>query len=223
MKIAFWDWTGAIADESKIDEAVCKSMEEACAKKHKIPLKEAEKKFKNHLKSLENTWQWHDYVLHGRALGVDWKRNQEINLKKLVLLPNARETLKYVRDRGYKNVLATNAIRDVILLRADYVNLADLFDDIVASSDVKALKSEGKHFEYILEKLNGNASSSFSIGDNPIQDINPAKRLGLKTIYCDFGEKLTYYHSEHISNNHKEPITADYIIKNLLEIKGIIK
>jgi len=85
------------------------------------------------------------------------------------------------------------------------------------------LKSEGKHFEYALKKLDGIASESYSVGDNPVQDIIPAKKKGLNTIYCRFGKGMTYYHSEHISGNHSVVANADYVIDNLLEIKNIIK
>lgn len=223
QKLVFWDWTGTLADESKLDEAVCKSMEEEVAERDKIPFEDAERMFKEHLRSLENTWQWHDYVFHGRTLGVDWKRHQETHLEKLVLLPHAKETLEYVGENGYKNVLATNATRAIILLRVAYAGLLDLFGTVVASDDVEALKSEGKHFEYGLRILDGDSESSFSIGDNPVQDILSAKRLGLRTIYCDFGQNLTYYHSEHISNNHRKSASADYRIVDLSEIEDIIK
>lgn len=222
QKLVFWDWTGTLVDESKLDESVCKSMEEEVAQKNGISFKDAEKKFKDHLKKLENTWQWHDYVLHGRTLGVDWKKHQEMNLENLVLLTHAKEILEYTREKGYKNILATNAVKAVIILRVDYADLSDLFDFIIASDDVRALKSEGKHFEYGLQILNGDSASSFSIGDNPIQDILSAKKLGLKTIYCDFGQHLTHYHSEHISNDHRKLVTPDYKIHDLSEIKNII-
>ncbi|MBI2583474.1 MAG: HAD hydrolase-like protein [Candidatus Aenigmarchaeota archaeon] len=222
QKLVFWDWTGTLIDESRLDEAVCKSMEEEVAKKNNISFKDAEKRFRNHLKKLENTWEWHDYVLHGRILGVDWRNHQEKHLKELILLPYAKEILKYARESGCKNVLATNAVRAVILLRAGHAGLLDLFDAIVTSDDVKALKSEGKHFEYGLKNLNGDPESSFSIGDNPVQDILSAKRLGLRTIYCDFGQNLTHYHSEHISNEHMESTAADYTVADLSEVKGII-
>lgn len=222
QKLVFWDWTGTLADESKLDEAVCRSMEEEVAHRDGISFEEAETRFKDHLKRLENTWQWHDYVLHGRSLGVDWKRHQEMHLKELVLLPSAKEMLTYAREKGFKNVLATNAIRSVILLRIGYVGVLDLFDIVIASDDVQALKAEGRHFEYGLQILSGVPESSFSIGDNPVQDILSAKRLGLNTIYCDFGP-LTHYHSEHISPNHREPAVADYRIVDLSEVRHIIK
>jgi FMN phosphatase YigB (HAD superfamily) len=223
QKLAVWDWTATLANEVEIDKAVCRSMEEEYAQKYEVSLKEAERRFKEHLQSLENTWKWHNYPLHGRVLGIDWRKSQEKNLEKLVVLPNTREILEYVKQRGYKNVLATNAAKPVMLIRVGHAKLLDLFDLVIGSDVVKALKADGKHFEYALKKLNGKASESYSIGDNPVQDIIPAERLGLNTIYCRFGRGMTYYHSEHISGNHSVQPNADYVIDDLLEIKDIIK
>jgi FMN phosphatase YigB (HAD superfamily) len=61
------------------------------------------------------------------------------------------------------------------------------------------------------------------VGDNPIQDIQSANKLGLKTIYCEFGKDLTHYHSHHISDNHNETIHSDFRIKSLEEIRNIIQ
>ncbi|MFQ6109239.1 MAG: HAD family hydrolase [Candidatus Aminicenantales bacterium] len=221
-KIIFWDWTGTLVDESLLDQAVCQTIEEELAAKKNITLSDAHSLFQEYLKSLENTWQWHDYILHGRNLGIDWKIPQEKNLEKLILLPHAEDILQHARDKGYKNVLATNAVRKVIELRVNHAGLLPLIDAIVASDDVYALKSEGKHFTSGLKILNGNPRLSFSIGNNPVQDILPAQRLHLKTILCDFGKELTHYHSEHISDNHKVAVSSDYRIHQLLEVMDII-
>ena len=222
-KIVFWDWTGTLADESRLDSSICRGMEREIAERDEIPFREAEKRFKAHLKSLENTWQWHDYPLHGSAFGLDWKRHQVENLRELKLLPHAREILEYVRGKGYKNVLATNAVKPVILLRVEHAGIQDLFDLIIGIEEVRALKSEGRHIEKGLRDLHGDPKASFSVGDNPVQDIFPAKRLGLKTIFCDFGGRyLTHYHTDHIAGNHDEPAKADYCIRDLLGIKGVI-
>ena len=221
-KIIFWDWTGTLADEARLDEAVCRSLEKDIAAQRNIPHTEAERLFNDHLRGIENSWQWHDYVQHSKDFGVDWRRSQEKNLDKLDLVPHAREILEYTKDKGFVNALVTNAVRDVVLLRAKHVGILDMFEAVIASSDVKALKAEGKHFDYGLQHLDGDPHRSYSVGDNPIQDIQPAKRLGLKTIFCDFGEKLVHYHSEHISNNHRVVSDADYNIENLLEVKKFI-
>jgi FMN phosphatase YigB (HAD superfamily) len=221
-KIIFWDWTGTLADEARLDKAVCHSLEEDIAAKRNLPLIEAEQLFNTHLKDIEGGWEWHDYIQHGKDFGVDWRHSQEINLDKLVLVPHAREILEYVIGKGFLNALVTNAVRDVVLLRAKHIGIKDMFEAVIASSDVKALKSEGKHFEYGLQHLDGDPHRSYSVGDNPIQDIQPAKKLWLKTIFCDFGKKLVHYHSEHISNNHREVSDADYNINSLLDIKRIL-
>jgi FMN phosphatase YigB (HAD superfamily) len=221
-KIIFWDWTGTLADEARLDEAVCHSLEEDIAAKRNISQVEAGRLFNDHLKRIENSWRWHDYVQHGRDFGIDWRRSQEANLDELALIFFAREILAYTREKGFLNILTTNAVRDVVLLRAKHIEIIDMIDAIIASSDVKALKAAGKHFAYGLKRFDGDAENSYSVGDNPIQDIQPAKRLGLKTIFCDLGEKLVHYHSEHISNDHREVSQADHNIKSLQEIRTII-
>jgi len=222
-KIVFWDWTGTLADEAKLDEAVCLSLEKDIAAKRNIPVAEAKRLFNDRLKAIEHTWQWHDYVQHGKDFDVDWKHSQEIHMDKLKLVPDAKESLASAKIKGYLNVLVTNAVRDVVLLRVKNAGLLPMFDAVIASSDVRALKSEGKHFAYGLQHLDGDPKKSFSVGDNPIQDIRPAKKFGIKTIFCDFGEKMVHYHSEHIANDHREANQADYTIKSLLEIEKIIK
>ena len=218
----FWDWTGTLADESQLDEAVCRSLEEDIARERGITFAESAHVYKQFLKTVENTWEWHDYVQHGNDFGVDWKHSQEINLDKLKLLPHSREILAYATSKGYRNALVTNAVRGVILLRVKHAGLINSFNAIIASSDVKALKAEGKHFKQGLALLNGDANQSYSVGDNPIQDIQAAKNLGIRTVYCEFGKDLTHYHSNHISGNHHETIDSDFRIQNLEEIRDII-
>jgi HAD superfamily hydrolase (TIGR01549 family) len=223
QKIMFWDWTGTLADESRLDEAVCRTLEVDIARKRGLSFEAAVQVYKDFLKTVENTWEWHDYVQHGQDFGVDWKHSQEINLDKLQLIPHAREILVFAASKGYHNVLVTNAVRDVILLRVKHAGLLESFKTIIASSDVKALKAEGKHFDRGLALLNGDPDLSYSVGDNPVQDIQSAKNLGLKTIYCEFGSNLTHYHSQHISENHSESISSDFRIQNLEQIRNIIQ
>jgi len=92
---------------------------------------------------------------------------------------------------------------------------------MIGSDTVRALKSEGKHFKYGLKKLEVKPENAISVGDNYSQDIEPAKKLGIKTVSCMYGKDMTYYHSEHISNNNIQG-EADFTINNLLEIKKLI-
>ncbi|MCD6194098.1 MAG: HAD family hydrolase [Candidatus Aminicenantes bacterium] len=221
-RIIFWDWTGTLADEAQLDRAVCQSLEKEIARRHHLPPEEAASLFQAYLRRLEGTWEWHDYLRHARHFGLDWRPSQSENLPLLRLLPGAREILKLAKDLGWLNILATNAVKAVIELRLQWIGLFDIFDDIITSDMVQSLKSAGKHFLYGLQKWSAQATDSFSVGDNPVQDIQSAKTLGLKTIFCSFGRKLTHYHSPHISPDHHQPVVADYQVASLGAIRDIL-
>jgi FMN phosphatase YigB (HAD superfamily) len=221
-KLIFWDWTGTLANEAELDRAVCLTMEQELAEKESIPPGQAAERYQAYLKEREGTWQWHDYVTHCEDLGIDWRFCQESNLDKLFLVPGAGEILTYAHDRGYTNILATNAVRKVIELRIAHVGIGPLFDRVIASDDARALKSEGKHFLRGLRDAEGIASASFSVGDNPVQDIQPAQQLGMRTIFCSYGRELTHYHSAHISDNHAERVQTGFRINKLTDIKYIL-
>jgi len=194
QKMIFWDWTGTLADESRLDAAVCRTMEAELAQANGISKDRAASRFQAYLKTLENTWPWHDYLRHAHHFGLNW----------------------------HKNILATNAVRAVVLLRLEHSGVETLFDAIVASDDAGALKAEGRHFACISNLPPEDYPCCFSVGDNPVQDIRPAKKLGLQTIYCKFGRELTHYHSHHLSDNHDILANADHGIRELRDIESIL-
>ncbi len=222
QKMIFWDWTGTLADESRLDAAVCRAIEAELAQVYGIPDVRAAERFQAYLKSLENTWEWHDYVRHARHFGLDWLSSQKVHLSKLKLVPYAGEILLHAREKGYKNILATNAVRAVVLLRLEHSGLKTLMDAVVASDDAGGLKAEGRHFACISDLSPEDLPFCFSVGDNPIQDIRPAQELGIRTIFCGFGRDLTHYHSPHLYDNHDISADADFKVQSLRDIESII-
>lgn len=220
-KAVFWDWNGTLADESRLDASVCRSMEEGIAAGEKISLKEAEKRFRNYLKKLENTWVWHDYVHLSRYFSLDWEDIQRKHLFRLRILPGAEEAVQDASKKGYINILATNAVRRVILLRLQQAGLSDAFDFVITGNDVQGLKSSGKHYKRGLKLSAADPEMSFSVGDNPLQDIIAAQRFGIRTVYCQFSGKLTHHHSLHIFGEHTENFKPDYVIGSLKELPEI--
>lgn len=221
-RLIFWDWTGTLADESRLDAAVCAAIESAISRQKRVSLAAAREIFQEYLRQLEGTWEWHDYLRHSREFKLPWEEIQELHLDKLRLLPGAKEALSEARQRGYRNLLATNAVRSVLTLRLKYLGITDLFDAVIASDDVAGLKASGLHFERGLELFPADPQKCFSVGDNPVQDIAPARRLKIKTIYCPFGQNFTHYHTTHLKPNHQQAVEADFVISSLAEIKKIL-
>ncbi len=221
-RLIFWDWTGTLVDESRMDSAVCRFMEKELAHKKGTTLPDAVRLFQDYLGGLEKTWEWHDYTRHGMKLEIDWQKAQSENLTHLSLVPGAREILSFSKNKGFINILTTNAVTPVIRLRMGHLGLSSLFDMIIGSDTVKALKSEGHHFEKGLHEFQGNPGKSFSVGDNPVQDILPARELGIQTIFCVYGRNMTHYHSGHLSSDHRRKAASSFRINSLQQIKDIL-
>lgn len=221
-RLIFWDWTGTLADESRLDAAVCAEIEKAIARRELIPLSEAKRVFREYLQQLEGRWEWHDYVRHGRKFRLPWEKIQQIHLDKLQLLPGTLEALSSARELGYHNLLATNAVHPVVSLRLRHLQIDHLFDAVIASDDVQGLKASGLHFRRGLELFSAEPAACFSIGDNPVQDIAPARQLGIRTIHCPFGHNFTHYHTSHLKPNHEKAVATDFVVSSLAEIKKIL-
>lgn len=215
-----FDWTGTIVNEFNLDKSICKEIEKFISKNEDIPLKNAEKKYLKLLNSFKNTWRWYSYPLHGVLLNFNWKEIHLIHLDKIEIIENAIDILNQLKEKGYKIYLMTNAVKEVLDLRIDYLDMRKYFDSIITSDVVKSEKSTGTHLKYALDRLKIPENQIYMIGDNIEQDILPASKIGIKTILCKF-RKSSYSHTT--NNKIKNDIKPDYVIKNLAEILKIVK
>lgn len=222
-KCLMFDWTGTLADEYELDKSVCKNMELEISRKEGISLKEANKKYTDFLKEYENSWKWYSYPLHGENFGINWKESQLSALHKIKLIPNVLEVMTFYKEKGYYFFLLTNAVRAVIELRLDYLNVRNCFDLIITSDMVKSTKTTGKHFEYALKYIDLSDIRAYMIGDIFTQDLLPAKKFGIITILCKFGD-VAYLHTSNPNEKIESKIDfPDYTISGIKEILKIIK
>ena len=59
------------------------------------------------------------------------------------------------------------------------------FDQITYTKDLGAEKPNHMPFIATLKKLKVNAKSALFVGDNPVNDIIPAKEIGMDTMWID--------------------------------------
>lgn len=218
-----FDWSGTLVDEYELDKSICKNIEYEIAIKERISLKEANQKYTDLLKKYENSWEWYNYPLHGDIFDIDWKRAQTSELFKIKLIPNVVDIMAYYKDKGYYIFLITNAVRAVIEPRLDYLKIRKFFNLIITSDMVKSTKATGKHFEHALKHIDHSEINAYMIGDSLSQDLFPAKRFGIITILCKFGD-VTYSHTNN-SNSNIESLASfpDYTINSIKEILKIVK
>jgi FMN phosphatase YigB (HAD superfamily) len=218
-----FDWTGTLVDEHDLDEDMCLNMELEISRKLTIPVEEAKRRYRDLLIKYGNSWEWYNYPLHGDIFKIDWRKAHASALPKIRMIPGAIDVLSYYKGKGYCICMLTNAVKEVIDIRIDYLRMRSFFDLIVTSDIVKSTKSSGKHLDLALRSIDVSKEDAYMIGDSLTQDILPAKKFKLVTIQCKFGV-VSYNHTKN-HDNDIDPLTCapDYIINNTTELFSIIK
>lgn len=135
--------------------------------------------------------------------------NEVITSQKYYWYPGAKETLRYLNQNGYKLGLISNThwpFRE--RAREEYASLLDV---ITLSYEHGFVKPHPAIFQDTLTKMNVKAGQCIHVGDNPIADIEGAKKAGMKTIYI------------YRKSKQAMKIEADHVIKHLDEVIDIVQ
>lgn len=109
----------------------------------------------------------------------------------------AEKAVMEFKENCYKIVLVTNGKTPFQERNFRALGLSHYFDDIVVSEAVGMRKPDKAIFELACNRVGANINESVFIGDNPVSDIEGAKKSGMQTIYtpaeldypsCDFAD-----------------------------------
>ena len=115
------------------------------------------------------------------SIETDYKILTEL-IKSAKLADNAIETLKLVKSKGLKTALLCNGSIMRTNLLIDRFGLRDFFDVIIISEEVGYEKSTGIPFKAALRKLSLQPDQAVMVGDNPEEDLEGAKKAGIKSV-----------------------------------------
>jgi putative hydrolase of the HAD superfamily len=144
----------------------------------------------------------------------------------------AAKSSKIVAENCYKDVLEViNLVKEILadiksafrlgVVSNFYGNLeaalngldiSEYFDVLVDSTLAGITKPDPAIFRLAIEKLNVLPGNTFVVGDSYERDIKPAKSLNCKTIWLDVSSWT----------KPNETNSADFIVKDIMEIKEII-
>lgn len=138
-------------------------------------------------------------------------RYLELLGEQTALKPGAREILEYLKGRGVKLYIISNGFSAVQHLKIASSGLKDYFDRIYLSEDVKEHKPNKAFFDYMLKSSNARKRESLVVGDNFTADITGSINAGIDCVY-------------YAPDYNGEPLNPrpNYIIKDLIELKGLI-
>lgn len=133
---------------------------------------------------------WHEIIAvfgervkEDTSLFDDYYRNEFQEVKKSCgFIPEAAETVRAIRDMGYRVILATNPMypRYATESRVHWAGLLpDDFELITTYEDYRSCKPNLKYYEEILEKIGVSAEECLMVG-NDIEEDMVAEQLGMK-------------------------------------------
>jgi putative hydrolase of the HAD superfamily len=101
------------------------------------------------------------------------------------VFPDSRDTLRMLRERGYRLGLLSNTWWAAEWHNADIAahGLGDLLDELVYTSDLPHSKPHASVFREISERLRVDPAACVMIGDRQIDDVFGAKAVGMRGVW----------------------------------------
>ena len=202
IKWIFFDIGSTLVDESKCYE---KRYAEA-VENTDITYEEFENKVIEFAK--QNLKGDHEAVKYYNLALPKWHKELEF------LYPEAKTVLKSLKEKNFKiGIIANQSLGSEERLRN--WDILEYLDIVVASAEEGVAKPDLKIFEIALKRADCKPQDAVMIGDRLDNDICPANKIGMKTIWIrqGFGKYST-------PKNEYEK--ADFVVHNLKEILDIL-
>ncbi|MDP2912883.1 MAG: HAD-IA family hydrolase [Candidatus Omnitrophota bacterium] len=128
-----------------------------------------------------------------------------------ILYPHVDETLKFFKDK-HKYILTNRYARfaDITLRK---LGIRNYFMDIIGGDDENCLKPSACVFDSVRPKLKIDKNKAIIVGDMAI-DILTGKNSGIKTCWVTYGLGKA---------EEVRPLRPDYIVNDMIELKGIMR
>ncbi|WP_196161781.1 HAD family hydrolase [Reinekea sp. G2M2-21] len=154
-----------------------------------------------------------------KTLGVKFGIDSEIESKMLMYFDESfqnyskrfygvLECMEYLKNEGVKMACVTNGRNFFQRNKITALGLDTFFDVIVTSGELDVKKPDPFIFNVALEKLGAKAEESVFVGDNLKADMEPAKNLGMNTIWVSADTK-------------SKPEFVDFKLSSFSEFVGI--
>lgn len=129
----------------------------------------------------------------------------------IVSRENCYETIKYLYDKGYKLVIATNGPIVPLKSKIDKLHITDFIHTTFSAEEIGFMKPHKNFYAGLLKKANiSNFDDVLFIGDDLEKDIKGANDNKIDVCWCNYNNEV----------NDKYKI--DYEIKDLKELKEIL-
>jgi putative hydrolase of the HAD superfamily len=124
-------------------------------------------------------------------------------------LPEAIDTVRWLRERGCRLALLTNGAGAAQRRKISRFGLAELFDEILVEGDLGYGKPNERMYRLALRRLNVESPDAWMVGDNLDWDVAAPQMLGLFAVWIDVKGQGLPAHTQ---------VRPDRIIRTLAEL-----
>lgn len=99
-------------------------------------------------------------------------------------LPKAEAVVRRLLANGHQVVIATNPLfpANAIRQRMDWAGVNGFpYALVTTMENSRHVKPDPRYYKEILTKINGTPKNTWMVGDDPVNDIEPARSLGIST------------------------------------------
>lgn len=152
-------------------------------------------------------------ALTDRTMAAALNSYMAAKMKALKPYPDVPGTLRWLRRRGLKLAVVTDAPRLKGYQRLDGMGIADDFDVVVGFEDTGKKKPSPLPFTAALRALGAKSEEALHVGDWPERDIQGAAALGMRTAWAKYG-----------SDKKQLPagVTADFTLEAFGDLRGCL-
>lgn len=130
------------------------------------------------------------------------------------LFPDSEDILRYLKEKGFKLGIIANQAPGAGK-RLEAFGILEYFDTPVFSCDCGIRKPDERIFKLALDKAGCTAEDAVMVGDRLDNDIIPAKRIGMSTIWMKRG--FSQYQDESLAMG-----LADFTVRDMEGLKTIL-
>jgi putative hydrolase of the HAD superfamily len=136
-------------------------------------------------------------------------------LAALKLRPYAKRMLQKLSETYQLGIVSNYTYAPLIYAGLRKLEINDFFSVVAVSEEVGWRKPSTKIFQETLRKLHLKAQEALFVGDTPLEDIEGAKKVGMKTVFIP-----SQFNS--LADMQKASLQPDYIIEKLMDIFKIL-
>jgi putative hydrolase of the HAD superfamily len=135
-------------------------------------------------------------------------------LRHITPYPGVAKTLQAIREMGFSTGIVTDAEKADATLRLDKCGLSRYFDCMITFDMIGVKKPAPDPFLTALGMISALPEHTLFIGDSPRRDIEPCKKLGIRTVYARYGDRFS---------KTRDYNGADFVIDRMDQVLGIVE